>query len=289
MSAPHTSLRLTLTCVAPLASGGRFNMLRVWGGGMFLPEAFYDACDRMGLLVYHDMQYAQSGHFPRTTRTQELELRHSIRRLSSHASIAIWDGCNECQVVMGTNTGIYATFVMTVVAEEDASRAVWPSCPALGWTSGVRMLDATPNGNALTTPYVPFGPYKGRSIETHGPYMHGSGFPAVNGANREQLFTPNIPILVSQDPTGIALPNVFASEFGAAVMSSFESMSPTLAREHWGLHAGQPSDVCKGGFAKNCIGENVMAERNYPCDNLIEVYFGKQPAVRHVQCNLACP
>ena len=63
---------------------------------------------------------------------------------------------------MGTDTEIYATFVMTVVAQEDASRAVWPSCPALGWTGGVHMLDSTPTGAPLTTPYQPFGPPKTR-------------------------------------------------------------------------------------------------------------------------------
>ena len=35
------------------------NILRVWGGGVFLPDAFYDACDLNGILVYHDMQFAQ--------------------------------------------------------------------------------------------------------------------------------------------------------------------------------------------------------------------------------------
>ena len=41
------------------------------------------------------------------------------------------------QVKMGTETEIYATFVMTVVAEEDTSRSIWPSCPAFGWSTGV--------------------------------------------------------------------------------------------------------------------------------------------------------
>eukprot|EP01051_Picozoa_sp_SAG22_P033879 SAG22_NODE_15066_length_358_cov_0.602317_1_plen_66_part_10 len=50
---------------------------------------------------------------------------------------------------MGTATGIYATFVMTVVAEEDQSRAIWPSCPALGWTGGVDRLTSIPNGKPL--------------------------------------------------------------------------------------------------------------------------------------------
>mmetsp|Transcript_32269 Transcript_32269/g.96784 ORF Transcript_32269/g.96784 Transcript_32269/m.96784 type:complete len:140 (-) Transcript_32269:198-617(-) len=87
------------------------NTLRVWGGGMFLPDAFYDACDERGIAVYHDMQYAQNGHSPANATTQEDELRHQARRLSSHPSIVIWDGCNECSVVTDGPTSIYATFV----------------------------------------------------------------------------------------------------------------------------------------------------------------------------------
>ncbi len=40
----------------------------------------------------------------------------------------------------------------------------------------------------------------------------------------------------------------YASEFGSSVFSSFESMSPTLAPEHWGIHGGAPPDTCTGGF-----------------------------------------
>ncbi|CAE8627680.1 unnamed protein product [Polarella glacialis] len=249
------------------------NMLRVWGGGIFLPDSFYDACDEMGLLVYHDMQYAQSGHAPQACAAQDAELRHQVRRLSHHPSIAVWDGCNECQVIMGTPTGIYATFVLTVVAQEDQSRPIWPSCPAVGWATGVHRLTSLPNGNALTT----LDPDKYTPIETHGYYQHGAGFPAVNGNNEMELFPSNIPINISpHTATGIDQANVFASEFGSVGMSSFESMAPTLHPDHWGLHGGAPADTCGGGFAKECIGDNVMAERNYPCDNLIIVYFGDQ-------------
>lgn len=95
-----------------------FNMLRVWGGGVFLPDAFYDACDEAGILLYHDMQFAQDGHSPDVTSTQDAEFRHQMRRLSHHPSLALIDGCNECHVIIGTPTGIYATFVLTVVMEE---------------------------------------------------------------------------------------------------------------------------------------------------------------------------
>ena len=131
------------------AVGGGMNTLRVWGGGIFLPDAWYDACDEFGVLVYHDMQYAQQGHSPTNDSVQTSELSHQIRRLSHHPSIVIWDGCNECHVVIGTPTGIYATFVMTLVVAEDKSRVVWPSCPAPGWTNGVNRLTSLPNGSPL--------------------------------------------------------------------------------------------------------------------------------------------
>ena len=97
------------------AADARFNTLRVWGGGMVLPEAWYDACDELGIMVFHDMQYAGLGHGAANTTTQESELRHSVRRLSHHPAIVMWDGCNECSVQMGSDTAVYATFVMTVV------------------------------------------------------------------------------------------------------------------------------------------------------------------------------
>lgn len=44
---------------------GRMNILRVWGGGMVLPRAFYEEADALGLLLYHDMMYAQGGMIQR--------------------------------------------------------------------------------------------------------------------------------------------------------------------------------------------------------------------------------
>jgi beta-mannosidase len=139
----------THTAIVASAAAANFNTLRVWGGGVFLPDAFYDACDELGLLIYHDMQFAQSGHSPNGTSTEDAEFRHQIRRLSHHPAWVITDGCNECQVVLNTPTGIYAAFVLTVVAQEDTSRAIWPSCPSNGWTAGAARLTSLPNGSPL--------------------------------------------------------------------------------------------------------------------------------------------
>ena len=69
-----------------------------------------------------------------------------------------------------------------------------------------------------------------------------------------------------------------ASEFGASVMSSFESMSAMLSPESWGLHGGDAPDSCihrNYGNFNSCIGNNTMAQRNYPCDSHILAYFGQ--------------
>ena len=106
--------RLARTRVANLKSIS-VAVLRVWGGGMFLPDAFYDACDEFGIMLYHDMQYAQEGHSPRVGTPQDPELRYQIRRLSSHPSVAIvrrrrfsiWSRlrvsltCKGCNVAVG--------------------------------------------------------------------------------------------------------------------------------------------------------------------------------------------
>ena len=65
---------------------------------MYLPQAWYDTCDEMGVLVFHDIMYAQQGHAPTADATQAAELSHNVRRLSHHASIVLFDGCNEVRV-----------------------------------------------------------------------------------------------------------------------------------------------------------------------------------------------
>ena len=131
------------------AADGGFNTLRVWGGGMFLPDAWYDECDKMGIMVYHDMQYAQSGHAPAGSATEDAELRHMVR--TSHR-VVVWGRLQR--VPRGDE---HADRDLCDLRDdggrsgERVARGV-AVVPALGWTTGVHKLDATPNGNALTTP-----------------------------------------------------------------------------------------------------------------------------------------
>jgi hypothetical protein len=95
-------IHLGCPLLLPVDTVNYVQTLKVWGGGHFLPDAWYDACDELGIMVYHDMQYAQHGHSPTASLDQDAELRHIIRRLSAHTSIVVYDGCNECTVIIGT-------------------------------------------------------------------------------------------------------------------------------------------------------------------------------------------
>lgn len=83
-----------------LARVAHMNMLRVWGGGVYASEAFLDACDRAGIMVWHDFMFA-CGYYPDHDAAYranvENEVVRAIRRLRRHASVIGWSGNNECQ------------------------------------------------------------------------------------------------------------------------------------------------------------------------------------------------
>jgi hypothetical protein len=166
----------------------------------------------------------------------------------------------------------------SVVSECSGMGAVFVAASTECWVKymGGTPTTATQAGRLLVTPYNRSA--GGAPMETHGPYQHGGGFPAVNGDAAIQVFNPQVPVALNAAGAnvvrGVGFPSTFASEFGSSVFSSFESMAPTLAPAHWGVHGGGPPDSCGGGFERYCNGTNVMAQRNYPCDNIIQVFFG---------------
>jgi len=73
------------------------NAVRSWGGGWYEPDSFYDLCDELGLLVWQDFKMACAIYpdSPELMREYEAEVRYQVRRLQSHACVALWCGDNE--------------------------------------------------------------------------------------------------------------------------------------------------------------------------------------------------
>jgi len=78
------------------AKEANFNMIRVWGGGIYEKDLFYKICDELGLMVWQDFMFASAG-FPATKLMDEIipEAKYQIRRLKNHPSIVLWCGANE--------------------------------------------------------------------------------------------------------------------------------------------------------------------------------------------------
>ncbi|GGE26078.1 beta-mannosidase [Pullulanibacillus camelliae] len=79
------------------AVAANMNMLRVWGGGIYEADAFYELCDEYGILIWQDFMFACS-MYPGDTAFLEnirLEAEENIKRLRNHPSIALWCGNNE--------------------------------------------------------------------------------------------------------------------------------------------------------------------------------------------------
>ncbi len=79
------------------AKKANMNMLRVWGGGVYFEDAFYEACDANGILVWQDFMFACSMYPGAETFVQNVkqEVIDNVNRLQNHPSIAIWCGNNE--------------------------------------------------------------------------------------------------------------------------------------------------------------------------------------------------
>ena len=116
------------------------NMVRVWGGGLYEPDFFYEECDRLGILVWQDMMFA-CGLYPDWREFQDNvreEIRHQILRLRSHPSIALWCGDNENLSCSWVTRSEYALVdrlncvERDAIAEADPTRAYWPSSPCAG-------------------------------------------------------------------------------------------------------------------------------------------------------------
>lgn len=78
------------------------NMLRVWGGGVYEDDEFYDEADRNGILIWQDFMFACSSypHDPLFVGRVEAEAEYNIKRLRGHASLAMWCGNNEIYEAM---------------------------------------------------------------------------------------------------------------------------------------------------------------------------------------------
>ncbi|XP_078419500.1 beta-mannosidase [Cetorhinus maximus] len=132
------------------AVDANMNVLRVWGGGVYEQDEFYNLCDELGIMIWQDFMFA-CALYPTDQsylKSVKEEITHQIRRLKSHPSIIIWSGNNENEAALALNwfhipssnitlylsdyIQLYVNTIREIVLEEDRSRPYIASSPTNG-------------------------------------------------------------------------------------------------------------------------------------------------------------
>jgi len=203
------------------AADCNMNFLRVWGGGIYESDAFYDICDRLGILIWQDMMFA-CALYPSTdefSTNVKQEITNQLYRIQHHACIAIYAGNNEneealCSWEECNNSPhqkklvvdyykLYMDIIYSVIKELDPNRALfyWPSSPSNGPDEWGNPQDIT-RGDAHY-----WGVWHGQKPFTD--YL---------------TFTPR-----------------FCSEFGFQSISSFQTLKPFLSDDEEDYNLTSPA------------------------------------------------
>ena len=133
--------RETLNSLLTSTTDVHMNMIRVWGGGIYETDEFYDLCDEKGLMVWQDFMFA-CALYPGTREflnQVELESEFQVKRLAHHACLALWCGNNEIEQMPDEITktaerkraydAIFNQLLPTAVRKFDGTTSYWPSSP----------------------------------------------------------------------------------------------------------------------------------------------------------------
>jgi len=187
--------------------GLNMNMLRVWGGGIYEKDVFYDLCDELGILVWQDFMFA-CAMYPRDMAFMQnvnAESIQNIVRLRRHPSIAVWCGNNEIDegwknwgwvkqynYTPADSSWVYQGYqnlfngiLLNNVKKFDTLRPYIPTSPMFGWGNPNSLLAGDMHYWGVWWGKKPFSAYK----ENVGRFMSEYGFQAFPDISSIRRFT----------------------------------------------------------------------------------------------------
>ncbi|MEI6854266.1 MAG: glycoside hydrolase family 2 protein, partial [Bacteroidota bacterium] len=164
------------------AVDSRMNMLRVWGGGIYENDLFYDLCDAKGILVWQDFMFACAmypGDSAYLNNVNE-EIAYQVKRLRNHPCIALWCGNNESDEgwhnwgwqkqynyspadsarIWQDYLSLFHKMIPEALKAYDPGRFYWPSSPKYGWGRIQSLSDGDSHYWGVWWGMEPFDVYK---------------------------------------------------------------------------------------------------------------------------------
>jgi beta-mannosidase len=191
----------------------KMNMLRVWGGGIYENDVFYDLCDKYGILLWQDFMFACSMYPGNDSFLENIRLEaiDNVKRLRNHPSIALWCGNNEIdaawqefnenggwgwkklynpeqrKAIYHTYDTIFHKILPQVIKENDPEKFYWPSSPLAGW---LKHSDFAAHSGDIHYWDVWWGQKPFEEYETHiGRFMSEYGFQSFPEFNTVKTYT----------------------------------------------------------------------------------------------------
>ncbi|MEJ2055196.1 MAG: hypothetical protein P8X42_14870, partial [Calditrichaceae bacterium] len=212
------------------AAEAHMNMIRLWGGGIYENDVFYDLCDQYGVMVWQDFMFACSMYpgdeeFLANIRQEIID---NVKRLRHHACIAIWCGNNENDMIwhLPNENGwknqydvktaakiwtdyekVFYEMIPGILKEYDPERFYWPSSPLAGYNE--RASFTTTSGDMHywgvwhdKEPFCKYKEHPARFMSEFG-FQSFPGFASVKQYTRQEDWDINSAVMTAHQRSGI--------------------------------------------------------------------------------------
>ena len=202
-SASNAELRKLLKS----AAGSGVNMLRIWGGGVYEDELFYNLCDSLGILIWQDFMFAGSMYPGDSVFFDNVkkEITQQVLRIRNHPCVALWCGNNEVDEawhnwgwqkqynmskadslkIWTDYKNLFQKLIHDIIAEHDFERPYWVSSPKNGWGRKQSMTEGDSHYWGVWWGFEPFSVYQTKVPR----FMSEYGFQGFPNAKTVALFS----------------------------------------------------------------------------------------------------